>query len=131
GSAFEAASSLAEEIIASVRQPITIGSVTVEVGASIGISICPIDGTEPDTLLRAADMAMYRAKEEGRGAYRFFTQNMESALRERIALEADVRRAVAQHEIEPHYQPLVLLSENRLVGFEILARWRHATRNDV
>ena len=76
-------------------------------------------------------MAMYRAKEEGRGAYRFFNHSMEIALRERIGLEEDVRRAVIGREIKPHYQPLVMLSENRLVGFEVLARWHHPTRGDV
>ena len=126
-----AASALAERIIASVGKPISIGDLTVEVGASIGIAVCPHDGRHSDTLLRAADMAMYRAKEEGRGAYRFFRQSMERALRERIALEEDVRRAVSAHAIEPHYQPLMKLSENRLVGFEILARWHHPTRGDV
>ncbi|MEX0953654.1 MAG: EAL domain-containing protein [Rhizobiaceae bacterium] len=126
-SAVDAASSLAARIIASIGQPISIGDQTVEVGASIGISICPDDGTESDTLLRAADMAMYRAKEEGRGEFRFFAQNMESALRARIALEQDVRGAVVHHDIHPHYQPLMLLAENRLVGFEVLARWRHPT----
>ena len=126
-----AASKLAERIIASVGQPINIGDRTVEVGASIGIAVCPNDGTDPDALLRAADMAMYRAKEEGRGAYRFFSPSMEKALRERIALEEDVRRAVARNDIRPYYQPVVKLAENRLVGFEILARWHHPVRGDV
>lgn len=129
--ATEAASALAVRIIASIGRPIGIGDQIVEVGASIGISICPNDGTDSDALLRAADMAMYRAKEEGRGAYRFFAQSMANALRERTALEQDVRRAVLEHEIFPHYQPLILLAENRLVGFEILARWHHATRGEV
>jgi len=127
----EAASGLAARIIASIAQPISIGDQTVEVGASIGISICPNDGADSDKLLRAADMAMYRAKEEGRGGYCFFAPSMEDALRERIALEQDVRRAVIAHDILPYYQPLVLLAENRFVGFEILARWHHPTRGDV
>jgi diguanylate cyclase (GGDEF)-like protein/PAS domain S-box-containing protein len=126
-----AASTLAERIIASVGQPIAIGDQVVEVGASIGIAVCPNDGADSGTLLRAADMAMYRAKEEGRGAFRFFSPGMEKALRERIALEEDVRRAVTAHEIRPHYQPVVQLAENRLVGFEILARWHHPVRGDV
>ena len=111
--------------------PISIGERSVDVGASIGIAICPIDGTDPETLLRAADMAMYRAKEEGRGTYRFFQRSMEEALRDRIALEDDVRSAVANDEIQPYYQPLMQLAEKRLVGFEILARWHHPTRGDV
>ena len=122
---------IAERIIASVEKPIKIGEQSVEVGASIGIAICPADGTDPETLLRAADMAMYRAKEEGRGAYRFFNQSMEQALRARVAMEEDVRRAVVMNAIQPHYQPLMHLAENRLVGFEILARWHHPVRGDV
>ena len=122
---------IADRIIASVEKPIRIGEQSVEVGASIGIAICPADGTDPETLLRAADMAMYRAKEEGRGAYRFFNQSMEQALRARVAMEEDVRRAVVMHAIQPHYQPLMHLAENRLVGFEILARWHHPVRGDV
>ena len=126
-----AAAALADRIIASVERPIGVGDHSVEVGASIGIAICPTDGTDPETLLRAADMAMYGAKEEGRGSYRFFNQSMENALRARLTLEEDVRGAVAAHAIQPHYQPLMQLAENRLVGFEILARWHHAVRGDV
>ena len=126
-----AAIRLADRIIIGIQRPISIGDRRVEVGASIGIAIGPTDGTDSETLLRAADMAMYRAKEEGRGSYRFFKQSMEEALRASVALEEDVRQAVANEEIQPHYQPLMLLSENRLVGFEILARWRHPTRGDV
>ncbi len=126
-----AAAFLADRIIGAVERPISIGDRCVDVGASIGIALCPQDGTDPETLLRAADMAMYRAKEEGRGTHRFFQRSMEDALRARLALEADVRSAVANEEIEPHYQPLMLLAEKRLVGFEILARWHHPTRGNV
>ncbi|HZP18967.1 MAG TPA: EAL domain-containing protein [Bauldia sp.] len=126
-----AAAALADRIIAGIAKPIMIGANSVEVGASIGVAICPTDGSDPETLLRAADMAMYRAKEDGRGTYRFFDQGMEKALRERVALEEDVRRAVAENAIQPHYQPLIHLAENRLVGFEILARWNHPVRGNV
>ena len=126
-----AAALLADRIIAGVGRPISIGSRFVDVGASIGIALCPMDGTDPETLLRAADMAMYRAKERGRGTYRFFQRSMEDTLRARLALEEDVRSAVANEDIQPHYQPLMLLAEKRLVGFEILARWQHPTRGDI
>ena len=126
-----AATALAERIIASVEKPIRVGDLSVEVGASIGIAIGPTDGADPETLLRAADMAMYRAKEEGRGLYRLFNQSMEKALRARLALEEDVRRAVSAHAIVPYYQPLMQLAENRLVGFEVLARWHHPVRGEV
>ncbi len=129
--ALEVASALATRIISGIGRPISIGDQTVEVGASIGISICPNDGSGSETLLRAADMAMYCAKEGGRGRFSLFTQSMENALVERIALERDVRTAVIAHDILPHYQPLMLLAENRLVGFEILARWHHEARGEV
>ncbi len=127
----QTASALADRISRAIATPIELSAQTVEVGASIGISVCPADGSDSDTLLRAADMAMYRAKEEARGAYRYFTRDMEEALRDRAALEQDVRKAVLDHDILPYYQPLMLLAENRLVGFEVLARWRHPTRGNV
>ncbi|MFZ3585263.1 EAL and GGDEF domain-containing protein, partial [Loktanella sp. DJP18] len=127
----ETASAFAAQIITSVRQPINIGHQTVEVGASIGMSVCPNDGTDSDTLLRAADIAMYRVKEQGRGDHLFFERQLENTLQERNALEQDVRQAVLQHNIYPHYQPLVLLTENRVVGFEILARWNRPAGGEV
>jgi diguanylate cyclase (GGDEF)-like protein/PAS domain S-box-containing protein len=122
---------LADRILQSVQRPIGVGDRSLDVGASIGIAIFPTDAQDSDTLLRAADMAMYRAKEGARSRYCFFEGGMEVALRARVALEADVRQAVASQEIHPYYQPLMKLAENRLVGFEVLARWHHATRGEV
>ena len=96
---------LANRIIQSVQQPINIGDRSVDIGASVGIAISPTNGADSNTLLRAADMAMYRAKESGRSKYCFFEGSMD--------------------------QPLMKLAENRLVGFEILARWHHSVRGDV
>jgi predicted signal transduction protein with EAL and GGDEF domain len=103
----------------------------VEVGASVGIAQCPGDGTSDDALLRCADVAMYRAKRDGRGTFHFFEEGMDAEVREQAALEIDLRRAVLNREIVPHYQPLIALSETKLIGFEILARWQHATRGYV
>jgi diguanylate cyclase (GGDEF)-like protein/PAS domain S-box-containing protein len=125
------ANQLGERIIVQLQQPISIGENPVEVSACVGIALCPADGSDSEKLLRAADMAMYRAKEDGRGRVCFFEQRMETDLLARAALEEDVRHAVNNEQIEPHYQPLVRLSENRLAGFEILARWRHPTLGDV
>lgn len=129
--AADAASIVSSRVISLLKEPISTGNRAVEVGCSVGISICPDDGTDSETLLRAADMAMYRAKEEARGGYRLFAEDMESALRDRIELEQDVRKAVLDRDIRPYYQPLMLLAENRLVGFEVLARWHHPRRGDV
>ncbi len=127
----KAAIRFSERAIEAIAQPISHDGRQVDVGASIGIAICPADGDDADTLLHAADMAMYRAKEAGRGTYRFFQRSMEADLRARAALEDDVRQAIAEGHIAPYYQPLIKLSENRLIGFEILARWHHPTRGDV
>lgn len=127
----EASSELASRIATNLGRPINIGHQTVEVGACVGISICPNDATAPDALLRAADMAMYSAKEDGRGKHHFFDPRIEKEQRERMGFEQDVRLAVAGQDIHPHYQPLMRLAENRLVGFEILARWQHPVRGEV
>jgi diguanylate cyclase (GGDEF)-like protein/PAS domain S-box-containing protein len=127
----EAGAQLASRLVEKAEQPISIGDKTVDVGATIGIALCPNDGCDAETLLRAADMAMYRAKEGSRGTYCFFQRDMEIELRSRAALEDDVRRAVVGEQIVPFYQPLMNLTENRIVGFEILARWNDAKRGEL
>jgi predicted signal transduction protein with EAL and GGDEF domain len=122
---------LARRAIEAVARPVVIDERAFDVGASVGIATCPMDGSDPEALLRAADIAMYRAKQEGRGTFRFFQSSMEAELRAKAELEDDVRLAVANGDIHPYYQPLIQLSENRLVGFEILARWHHPVRGDV
>jgi diguanylate cyclase (GGDEF)-like protein/PAS domain S-box-containing protein len=127
----EAARRLAARVIASIQAPISVGDHMVDVGASIGIAQCPQDGTDPEILLRSADVAMYRAKRDGLGQFRFFEESMDAEIRSQALLEGDLRRAVAQREIQPYYQPLMDLAEGRLVGFEILARWHHPDRGFV
>jgi diguanylate cyclase (GGDEF)-like protein len=123
--------SLAERIIAAISAPVPIGARSVEVGASIGIALCPADGMNGDALLHAADIAMYRAKQAGRGTFRFYEESMDTELKALAALEADIQRALVSGEIEPHYQPLIELSDGRLLGFEILARWHHPEKGLV
>jgi diguanylate cyclase (GGDEF)-like protein/PAS domain S-box-containing protein len=126
-----AAAHLAQRIIENLQRPMGVSEKQIEVGASVGIALCPVDGVDAEVLLRAADMAMYRAKEGGRGRFCFFEHSMETDLLDRAALEEDVRQAVANNDIRPYYQPLVKLAENSLVGFEILARWHHPSRGEV
>jgi diguanylate cyclase (GGDEF)-like protein len=131
GSPTEGAGNLAARVIAAVQKPITVGDVTIEIGCSIGIAQIPADGITGEEVLHAADIAMYRAKRDGRDRYRFFEAKMDVEQREQTALEADLRRAVARNEIVPYYQPLMSLTEKRLLGFEILARWDHPERGFV
>jgi predicted signal transduction protein with EAL and GGDEF domain len=100
-------------------------------GASIGISVYPGDGSEPEELLRHADMAMYRAKTEGRNTYRFFEPAMNLRIQERRRLEQDLRRAVAQGEFELYYQPQRDVKTELVTGCEALLRWNHPTHGMV
>jgi predicted signal transduction protein with EAL and GGDEF domain len=103
----------------------------VVVGASVGIAFAPSDGLESDTLMRAADLALYRAKADGRGLYRFFEQEMDAKMQARRALELDLRKALVTEEFELYYQPLVNLQSNDVCGFEALIRWNHPTRGRI
>jgi diguanylate cyclase (GGDEF)-like protein len=95
--------------------------------ASIGIALSPTDGVDPDQLLKNADLAMYSAKADGRGTARFFKPDMDTRVKARHALETDLREATYRSEFELHYQPLVDLQNNKIVGCEALLRWRHPT----
>ena len=125
------ASNLAAKLIDGVSSLYDIQGHEVVVGASIGIALAPNDGDFPDALLRNADMALYRAKAEGRGAAHFFEQEMDRRIQARRVLELDLRKAFVNGEFELHYQPLINLSDNRISGFEALLRWRHPTRGMV
>jgi predicted signal transduction protein with EAL and GGDEF domain len=103
----------------------------VVAGASVGIALAPEDGDRPDRLLKAADLALYRAKAEGRGAFRSFEPEMDRRARARRAMETDLRRALAAGEFEVHYQPLLDLRTDRVSGFEALLRWNHPDRGRV
>ncbi len=120
-------------ILESVSRPIEVApGVTARVGASIGIALAPSDGTDPATLLRAADAALYGAKAEGRGRLRLFDPALAAKAQARAALEADLRAAVEAGAIEPYFQPMVELSgRRRVVGMEVLARWHHPTRGEI
>lgn len=124
-SAEEAARNLAARVISKISVPIDVGEYSFNIGASVGIALCPQDGSNQDEILKSADIAMYKAKREGRGRFHFFEKTMNAEADNQASLENDLRRAVASHSIQPHYQPLMELSKDRLVGFEILARWQH------
>jgi predicted signal transduction protein with EAL and GGDEF domain len=98
---------------------------------SLGIALAPDDGTEVDQLLKCADMALYGAKSEGRGTYRYFEADMDARMKMRRSLEVDLRKALINKEFELHYQPLVRLADNKVSGCEALLRWYHPERGMI
>ncbi len=116
---------LARRIVAALAEPFTLDSARISIGASIGIAVAPADGRDASALLKNADMALYRAKAEGRSTARFFEPSMDIQRQARRRLELDLRRAVEEEQFEVHYQPLVDLDTGRVSGFEALLRWHH------
>jgi diguanylate cyclase (GGDEF)-like protein/PAS domain S-box-containing protein len=125
------ASALAMTLIDVVSRPYEVHGHEFVVGASIGIAVAPGDGDAADALLRNADMALYRAKAEGRGTAHFFEAEMDRRIQARRMLELDIRKAFANGEFELFYQPLVNLQTNAVSGFEALLRWRHPERGMI
>jgi len=119
---------LMARIIDVIRAPFNLDGQQVVVGVSIGVALAPADGVNPDQLLKNADMALYRAKGDGRGTYRFFESEMDARMQARRALELDLRSAIATGQFELHYQPLVNLTSEKITGFEALIRWNHPER---
>jgi diguanylate cyclase (GGDEF)-like protein/PAS domain S-box-containing protein len=119
------ASAVAEKLLASLNEPIVVSGHELYVGASIGISLFPGDGTDGQTLLKNADAAMYRAKQSGRGTYRFYHAKMTQQASERMQLEAMLRHALDNNEVLLHYQPQVDMTTRALIGVEALLRWQH------
>jgi len=129
--AAEYATQLASRMLAVAGEPIDLDGQQVLSGISFGIALSATDGDRADTLLRNADLALYRAKAEGRGTFRFFEAEMDARAQARRALEIDLRRALAQEQFELHYQPQVDVENSEIVGFEALVRWRHPDRGLV
>ena len=125
----DATEALARRIVALLAEPVDLDGQEVLVGASVGIALA--DGGDPGQLLQNADLALYRAKAEGRGTFRFFEEEMNLRLRERRALEHDLRRGLADRQFHLHYQPQVDLVGMRMVGVEALLRWSHPERGEV
>jgi len=127
----DAAGVVAEHVISALTKPYIIDSVENVVTASIGIAVYPSDGTGVEQLMRNADMAMYRAKQQGRGIYAFFEEAMNAEVVERNRLERELRRAIAERQFVLHYQPQVDPRTNKVHGVEALLRWRHPERGLV
>ena len=121
---------IAETLLDALQASIE-GDLGQPIGTSIGIAICPDDATDRHALLSHADTALYRAKNEGRGTYRYFEAAMGAAVRERRLLEHDLRNAIPRGELKLVYQPQKCIRTGKIVGFEALLRWRHPTRGDI
>jgi len=123
-----AARALAGRLVEVISAPYEIDDHQIVIGVSIGISLSPQDGSDPDELLKNADLALYRAKADGRGTYRFFETGMDARAQARRLLEMDLRAALQRNEFQPYYQPIRDVASDRVVAFEALLRWNHPQR---
>ena len=122
---------LAQRIVDTLCQPYDLNGQRAIVGVSIGIDIATDVNTNPDLMLKNADVALYQAKADGRGTYRFFLPEMGIQIQTRRTMELDLREAMVRQELEVYYQPIFHLAENKVTGFEALLRWQHSTRGMI
>jgi diguanylate cyclase (GGDEF)-like protein len=125
------ASIIAKSILDQLSRPFQLFGHEVYSGASIGITVCPQDGSDTMTLLKNADMAMYEAKDQGRNTFRFFTSQMTDRARQFLELDKEMRRALIQDELQIHFQPILEMENKALVGVEALLRWQHPLKGLV
>jgi diguanylate cyclase (GGDEF)-like protein len=125
------ATAFAERMIGLIERPFEVAGHKIVIGSSIGIAFAPQDGLDPDQLLKCADLALYRAKADGRGVWRLFHAAMDAAMQVRRALELDLRQALHAGQLELFYQPVISVRGRQIVGFEALLRWRHPVRGLV
>jgi diguanylate cyclase (GGDEF)-like protein/PAS domain S-box-containing protein len=124
----ESLAHLAHRIIENLSQPYSIDGARVTIGASVGISLCPDNGTTSEELIRNADLALYAAKDGGRGRYHFYADDLHADAEERRQLEQDLRDAMSKGDLELHYQPVVSTTTEKITGFEALLRWNHPSQ---
>ena len=122
---------LAAKVIQIISQPYPIEDKRAIIGASVGIAIAPYDGVEKDDLVHSSDLALYAAKNGGRGQFRFYSADLKDEAEERRLLEQDLREALANEQLQLHYQPVVRVEDHMVVGFEGLMRWEHPDRGPV
>jgi diguanylate cyclase (GGDEF)-like protein len=127
----EGATALSRRVIETLSAPYDIEGHQIVIGASVGVAIAPNDGLDAEMLLKNGDMALYRAKSDGRGTFRFFEPEMDARMQARRKLELGLRKALVQNEFELLYQPVVNIDRNEVTCFEALLRWRHPERGVV
>ena len=126
------AAALADRITKAMAEPFVVGGHDVVIGASVGIAVAPGDGTDADALLRNADLALYRAKDDGRGTYHFFQSGLDAALQRRLNLEVGAAPSRSPSgQLGLSFLPFYSLPENRISGFEALLRWHHPARGTI
>ena len=127
----EATADLADRLVATVGEAFHIDGHEIHTGASVGVTIYPFDDHNAEDLLKNADMAMYKAKREGRGRYQFYIAELNQVIQRRAAIERDLRVALQKDQFCLHYQPQLDLISGKVVGVEALLRWQHPERGDI
>ena len=122
---------LADRIIVAIKEPYQIDQTEIRIGVSIGCAFGPIDGATVDDLILKADLALYQAKDAGRGVARYFSSELQSEQEDRVRLEGDLRAAIASKQFHLNFQPLINAKTQKLIGFEALIRWNHPQRGLV
>jgi diguanylate cyclase (GGDEF)-like protein/PAS domain S-box-containing protein len=122
---------MADQIIQSIKEPYLIDQTEIRIGVSIGCAFGPIDGATVDDLILKADLALYQAKDAGRGCARYFSSELQSEQEDRVRLETDLRSAIASKQFHLVFQPLINAKTQKLIGFEALIRWNHPKRGFV
>jgi diguanylate cyclase (GGDEF)-like protein/PAS domain S-box-containing protein len=122
---------LADRIIQAIKEPYVVDQTEIRIGVSIGCAFGPIDGATVDDLILKADLALYQAKDAGRGCARYFSSELQSEQEDRVRLESDLRSAIASKQFYLAFQPLINAKTQRLIGFEALIRWNHPQRGLV
>ncbi len=122
---------IANKILASVSRPLVVAERTLQTAASIGVTVYPMDGDSVETLLKNADSAMYEAKKSGRNNYCFFTQKMQDEANRRHWIDSELALAIRQNHMELHYQPIIRIETQAIVGAEALLRWKHPVKGYI
>jgi diguanylate cyclase (GGDEF)-like protein/PAS domain S-box-containing protein len=122
---------IAERIVKSIKEPYMIDQTEIRIGVSIGCAFGPIDGATVDDLILKADLALYQAKDAGRGVARYFSSELQSEQDDRVRLESDLRSAIGAKQFHLVFQPLINAKTQKLIGFEALLRWNHPQRGNV
>ena len=127
----ETVATVASRLLAAIGQPVEFNGRQIISSVSIGIALSTTDGDSQDKLIKNADLALYRAKADGRGTFCFFEEHMDALAQARRALEIDLRQAVANNQLQLHYQPQIDIFTDEVVGFEALVRWYHPEQGSI